>query len=244
MASADLFSDRIRFAEVVGVYLVMSSNALVISEQGLDPPSDSEDNSLVLRVFKVKADVQLAEAALAAAEARLAAAGAAITNLRAEAWAAGVLTSEHSNDAPPQPCTKAPPGRTTVAHNVSDFLLLPELTTVQVATVMQAPLKTVIALCAQGRIPGAKKLGRLWRVNTKLFLKWRESEGAEVCHEHAGSEAWVLEGGDLASGETSDHQLPRVSRRRQDLRGKKKDRDSVAGHHRSENVTELRRLLR
>jgi excisionase family DNA binding protein len=121
---------------------------------------------------------------------------------------------------------------------------IPELTPKQVAYFVQVPEKTIVALCAQGRIPGAKKIGRRWRVNTKSFLQWCEQPTAEVSHEHARSETWGVERRNLASRpETNDH-VSGLGSRRQDLRSSSANRNSGKGHHRSKNIAELRELLR
>jgi excisionase family DNA binding protein len=44
------------------------------------------------------------------------------------------------------------------------------LTAEQAAELLQLPISTVSQLCRQGRIPGAQKLGRQWRINESDVL--------------------------------------------------------------------------
>jgi excisionase family DNA binding protein len=59
------------------------------------------------------------------------------------------------------------------------------LTTTHIAELLNLHRKTVIELCARGKIPCARKVGNSWRVRRDLFWDWMSgnanSQGKRAC---------------------------------------------------------------
>ncbi|GEM_PF-2665185 len=148
-----------------------------------------------------------------------------------------VLVVSARGSAPPEPKPCMPANAPDPdPERVARLLLLFELTPKQVGYVMQVPSKSIVGLCANGRIPGAAKVGKMWRINKARFVAWRSGAQADD-DERSGSR-------DLATGQEAEDRLLGAGEGSEALRREKADRHVSDPDRRSKSLGKLRKLLR
>jgi excisionase family DNA binding protein len=131
-------------------------------------------------------------------------------------------------------------GQEPPSDPLSEVQRLPELSPPQLAILLQIPKKTILQLCAAGKMVGSRKIGRQWRINAESFFRSQN----EAKDEDAGSSEGRVEGRALEPREKADNHLPRDRPRSKGVRGPQKARDRKQGHRPSIGEPDLRQLLR
>jgi excisionase family DNA binding protein len=99
------------------------------------------------------------------------------------------------------------------------------MTPAEAATIFQLPVKTVVALCARGDVPGAVKMGRRWRIPATAINDFFRKRGSD-----AGlQEAKFVEAPKADRGSVAGHRGARREASRADILGDSPGRGELRG---------------